>query len=506
MAQKPQRQKQKPKQRQNSYIRAIGKMEKIKLETFCFEDDFCAMENVVAVDFAVIEPSKENVQPLKGGRDALKLSKTINLSKHPEKEEAILAKQREEHESKIKFYTGDDPLSPWLNYIMWTRTSHTTVGAQTHHLQLLEKCTREFKDNNKYRNDIRYLKVWIMYADAVPDPIEIFAFLKSNRIGVTHALFYEAWAIALEDQGKTSKADKVLEYGIRKEAQPLNRLRQAYERFQRRAVRRIQKQQAETETKATNNIGVMDHTTRQFGNQIEDVRRGGARSQQQQQGVRRQGLGVGLGGANRNANSNVNNRMHGPAAPGRANRCVEPYRRPATSTMSQMLVNPSNNFTVFQDDTALPAEDPLLVDTMDHVEDRPADTDKNGNYCEQDTKNIEGAFAWNTLAPTEAKNKENNLKPTTWNDPLRYMIEDQDHVVRGVMAQLPSKLKADTRTSLRAAAGEIFVEEEFIARERDGPSLHDLAGPRRAGLVLTQQDQSSAQSTLSENPLQNMAR
>ena len=32
---------------------------------------------------------------------------------------------------------------------------------------LLQRCTKEFQDAKQYRNDVRYLRVWIRYIDTV---------------------------------------------------------------------------------------------------------------------------------------------------------------------------------------------------------------------------------------------------------------------------------------------------------------------------------------------------
>ena len=46
----------------------------------------------------------------------------------------------------------------------------------------------------------------------------------SSGIGRTVALFYEAWAGQLEDCGNFKKSDSVLQQGIKKGAQPIQKL------------------------------------------------------------------------------------------------------------------------------------------------------------------------------------------------------------------------------------------------------------------------------------------
>lgn len=136
-----------------------------------------------------------------------------------------------------------DPLNPWLDYIVWTRQTYLQANLKSHLLPLLEKCTRAFLGDARYQENIRYLKVWLHYADMCPDPEEIYRFIRANRIGQTHAVFFEAWAQYLElIRGKVSEAEHVLKHGMQRGAQPRYRLEQALQALQGRALKRVQKQ------------------------------------------------------------------------------------------------------------------------------------------------------------------------------------------------------------------------------------------------------------------------
>eukprot|EP00457_Paulinella_chromatophora_P006511 gb/GEZN01006529.1/.p1 GENE.gb/GEZN01006529.1/~~gb/GEZN01006529.1/.p1 ORF type:complete len:481 (+),score=70.28 gb/GEZN01006529.1/:54-1445(+) len=458
---------------------------------------------------AEIEPSKENIQPLKGGRDAVKLVKALRLQNDPVKQEGVLAKERAQHEAKIHLYSGEDPLSPWLDYIVWTRSSHTTAGTEAHHIQLLEKCTRNFKDDLKYRDDQRYLKVWIMYADAVPDPTEIFAFLKANKIGVTHALLYEAWAMALEDQGKVSKADKVLEYGIRKQAEPKARLQAAYTRFQKRAVQRIQKQQeaGRIESKSTAGPGLSSRNDRSFGNPLSTRDRAAVGTVQV---VR--GRGLGRAGVVRQTGAA---RPTPYSRPSVLPSSRLPYQGGPSLGLSQHMTNPSSNFTIFQDDPAaqvnpLEAEDEAAATTAQLLQDQQARTTGNVISNEASASTSEDSVSmpsvWPALAPTESKNKENSLKTTTWNDPLASMVSAQNDVISRVANQIPGTLRAKTSNTLLQAAGVVFVEPDFLEQDSAPPDVHSLAGRRHAqSAVLQEQTHTQREQDLAQNPLKHMA-
>ena len=130
-------------------------------------------------------------------------------------------------------------------YIKWTQETFPAGGHKAELLPILEMCTRQFQDNPEYKNDIRYLRVWIQYADCVPDPSDIFVFLKQKNIGQEHALFFIAHATFLELKGSFSDADRVYQEGIDFKANPIERLKTKFLDFQHRMARRIQRKASE---------------------------------------------------------------------------------------------------------------------------------------------------------------------------------------------------------------------------------------------------------------------
>lgn len=60
------------------------------------------------------------------------------------------------------------------------------------------------------------------------------------------ALFYEAWASALEMQEKYSRVQEVYEMGINKRAEPLERLKRRRQEFEARMVERMKYQMQES--------------------------------------------------------------------------------------------------------------------------------------------------------------------------------------------------------------------------------------------------------------------
>ena len=108
--------------------------------------------------------------------------------------------------------------------IKWTEQTFPT-NKNEELLPILEKCTVELQEDAKYQKDLRYLRVWIKYADACSDPSDVFKFLKANDIGQTHALFYECYASFLEMKKAYKLADEVYKRGVEMKAEPVSRLK-----------------------------------------------------------------------------------------------------------------------------------------------------------------------------------------------------------------------------------------------------------------------------------------
>jgi hypothetical protein len=64
----------------------------------------------------------------------------------------------------------------------------------------------------------------------------VFAFLKANEVGTGHALFYVAYATALEWRGAYARADAAYQQGLNRLAAPAERLRSKFLEFQARMV------------------------------------------------------------------------------------------------------------------------------------------------------------------------------------------------------------------------------------------------------------------------------
>ncbi|KAK9861739.1 hypothetical protein WJX84_012354 [Apatococcus fuscideae] len=192
-----------------------------------------------AVDWELV---KENFQPLKSGRKTPALA----AAEEPAKLRASRAEEQKRFFcDRIASYKGDDPIEAWLKFIQWTQETYKAGGPQAELISLLERCTRELQSIPKYKSDIRYLRVWIHYANLLPEPQDVFHFLKENGIGQEFALYYLAYATYLELRGNFSRADATFQAGLSRHAQPEAKLRAKCEEFQQRMARRIQRKAEE---------------------------------------------------------------------------------------------------------------------------------------------------------------------------------------------------------------------------------------------------------------------
>lgn len=199
-----------------------------------------------AVDFEVLENQKENIQALPSGRSARALAQifTPPLSSgganapSPLQQQDAHAAARKEFEKELETIDeADDPLDVYDRYVKWTLDTYPSAQntPQSQLCPLLERATKAFKSSSLYKNDPRYLKLWLHYIRFFSDtPRETFAYLARHNIGEGLALYYEEFAAWLETAGRWSQAEEVYAMGIDKEARPVERLIRKYGEFQHR--------------------------------------------------------------------------------------------------------------------------------------------------------------------------------------------------------------------------------------------------------------------------------
>lgn len=203
------------------------------------------------IDFEIIENQKENIQSLPGGRSARQLANLFSPSPlhalstpTPSDTNNLNNAIRQEYEAElINIAESDDPLDIYDRYVRWTIDAYPSAQATPSSglLPLLERATKTFLNSAQYKNDPRYLKLWISYIRFFSDtPRETFAFLARHNIGEGLALFYEEFGAWLEGAGRWIQAEEVYKLGIDREARPTPRLLRKFNEFQERFTQRPQ--------------------------------------------------------------------------------------------------------------------------------------------------------------------------------------------------------------------------------------------------------------------------
>ncbi|TGJ87970.1 hypothetical protein E0Z10_g764 [Xylaria hypoxylon] len=197
------------------------------------------------IDFDIIEGQKENIQSLPGGRSAKRLAEVFSHSPlhklstpTPTDTKTVNDCIRAEYEAEVAALSeSDDPLDVFDRYVRWTFDAYPSAQAtpQSQLHTLLERATKTFIGSTQYKNDPRYLKLWLHYIHFFSDsPRETFVFLSRHSIGESLALFYEEYADWLEGAGRWNQSEEVYKLGIEREARPVQRLIRKFGEFEKR--------------------------------------------------------------------------------------------------------------------------------------------------------------------------------------------------------------------------------------------------------------------------------
>ncbi|KFO80527.1 Mitotic checkpoint serine/threonine-protein kinase BUB1 beta, partial [Cuculus canorus] len=181
------------------------------------------------------ELSKENVQPLRQGRVMAALQEA--LAQQETSMHTAPQLKRQEFESEIRFYSGDDPLDVWDRYVRWTEQSFPQGGKESNLAAILERAVKALNNQQRYYKDPRYLNLWLKFGNFCNEPLDLYSYLHSQEIGTTLALLYITWAEVLEERGNFKKADIIFQEGLQRKAEPLDKLQSFHRQFQMRVSR-----------------------------------------------------------------------------------------------------------------------------------------------------------------------------------------------------------------------------------------------------------------------------
>ena len=116
------------------------------------------MASIVHID--TWEHSKENILPMRAGRKAATLAKVFGANANSQ-----LEQERAQFQKRIEEASGStDPLASWLEYYEWAKESFPT--SRKEQLKVVQSATKLFRNNEAYKQDARYLRLWIIYVSS----------------------------------------------------------------------------------------------------------------------------------------------------------------------------------------------------------------------------------------------------------------------------------------------------------------------------------------------------
>ncbi|KAM6548909.1 hypothetical protein CsatB_020585 [Cannabis sativa] len=125
-----------------------------------------------------------------------------------------------------------DPLLPWLRSIRKALEDLKSGNDSCLELtKLVSDCIKMFKDNARYRDDIRFLKIWFLHIGFCKDYASIFTEMLEKKICVGQSLLYVWYASYIESKGKLYEAQMVYQMGIMRNAEPIDWLKKAQALF-----------------------------------------------------------------------------------------------------------------------------------------------------------------------------------------------------------------------------------------------------------------------------------
>ena len=132
-----------------------------------------------------------------------------------------------------------DPLRYWVLYIKHIRDSYPSDSQRQ--FLLMERCARTFMARPfvvpSYRNDARFIRTCILYADKTSNPSEVFKLMGKIKVGTNVALFWMAWAWVAEKAQDFQFTEKIFQKALSVGAEPRKDLEQRQHQFLRRMSR-----------------------------------------------------------------------------------------------------------------------------------------------------------------------------------------------------------------------------------------------------------------------------
>ncbi|XP_022930700.1 mitotic checkpoint serine/threonine-protein kinase BUB1 [Cucurbita moschata] len=124
--------------------------------------------------------------------------------------------------------SAQDPLLPWLWSIKDALENSTSGNVSGPGLaDLVSDCIKTFGGTVKYKNDVRFLKIWFLSIGMREDFETGFKELLEQEICIGNSLLYIWYAVFLESKGRLNDANMIYELGLLRNAEPLEWLKKA---------------------------------------------------------------------------------------------------------------------------------------------------------------------------------------------------------------------------------------------------------------------------------------
>jgi len=389
----------------------------------------CSAEEDVASDQVFVddapsssaawELSKENVLPLRAGRQLKRLNEAV--ARDSLSQDIALKEERHGFEAELRGCSlgeaGEDLVgvvarkdhaeasktsetSPkgtsqrhlhqlldiWHRYVLWTEQNFPS-GKELG--EILQRSLQAFPESTGemaiVADDANYVDLWLKLANQREEPGDLFQFMYSKKIGRRVGLFYEQWSWHLVDVGNTKKASAVLAKGISNEASSIGRLEKLKADLEVRVARGLSATDCREEDEEN------DEPSRKT---LGDLRGKGKHMTAPNVRVGPQAT---LSGQRRGVSgSNTNGAI---AASSRSSASASTSRRPMSSSTSNTPSTPcGSGFQIFSDDN----------DYRDVVTDNKFASNPLDGACKS-KENTQKAQAWNKV---KAKQKASSI-PTT---------------------------------------------------------------------------------------------
>ncbi|XP_073973885.1 mitotic checkpoint serine/threonine-protein kinase BUB1 beta-like isoform X1 [Rhodnius prolixus] len=190
------------------------------------------------MDADAIDLCKENIQPLRQGRKAAQLCLALKAQDDKDVQEEML-KERDAFELSIITYEGDDPLEPRYNYVKWIEQCCPKFGPESHMIPLLEDTIMLFKDDDRYKQDPRFVELIIKYIETQDHAPELYQIVHSQGIGTKCAALYKSWAEYLDACQNIKGADQIYRLAVACNAEPIEVIKDLQAQFQLSVARRM---------------------------------------------------------------------------------------------------------------------------------------------------------------------------------------------------------------------------------------------------------------------------